>query len=397
MLMPCGFHLAGDGRRVGAGAAARPGTATCRRSAAARSSRVDGSAYFSRPGPRVIDGIELLAEIFDPTASRTFAPVGSLDARRRTVGAGRCRFARASTACGAEPPTRAGPRTTSRAGRSSAPTASARPATTGSCASGCAQAITRAWRRPAARWPSPTPATAPAAASQATAALDAEAALRPVLRGARRRVRRLVPAPRPIRARRDPRRRLGRRARHGRAVARRAPDPRRDRGAGRRDRLVVAAPRQQGRAVALRRERRDRSTGRATASSPTGCVPTSTCATRGPSRIGPVDAVFAGFWLSHVPRARLGDVPGDRAALAQARRPVRLHRFAAGPAGVARPTTRRPPTTSRSAGSTTAASSRSSRSTTRPPSWRPRCRRPGFEAAEVTGTGRFFVTGTATT
>ena len=38
---------------------------------------LDGSAYFSRPGPRVIDGIELLAEIFDPDAFRDIAPFGS--------------------------------------------------------------------------------------------------------------------------------------------------------------------------------------------------------------------------------------------------------------------------------------------------------------------------------
>ena len=38
---------------------------------------VDGSAYFSRPGPRVIDGIELLAEIFDPDAFVDIAPFGS--------------------------------------------------------------------------------------------------------------------------------------------------------------------------------------------------------------------------------------------------------------------------------------------------------------------------------
>jgi iron complex transport system substrate-binding protein len=35
---------------------------------------LDGSAYFSRPGPRVIDGIELLAEIFDPEAFETSPP-----------------------------------------------------------------------------------------------------------------------------------------------------------------------------------------------------------------------------------------------------------------------------------------------------------------------------------
>ena len=38
---------------------------------------VDGSAYFSRPGPRVVDGIELLAEIFDPDAFIEIAPPGS--------------------------------------------------------------------------------------------------------------------------------------------------------------------------------------------------------------------------------------------------------------------------------------------------------------------------------
>ena len=51
-------------------------------------------------------------------------------------------------------------------------------------------------------------------------------------------------------------------------------------------RLVVAAPRLEGRAVALRRRRRRRSIAHASASSRTGCGRTSTCATRGPSPIG---------------------------------------------------------------------------------------------------------------
>lgn len=38
---------------------------------------VDGSAYYSRPGPRVIDGIEMLAEIFDPEAFIDIAPPGA--------------------------------------------------------------------------------------------------------------------------------------------------------------------------------------------------------------------------------------------------------------------------------------------------------------------------------
>jgi iron complex transport system substrate-binding protein len=29
---------------------------------------VDGAAYFSRPGPRLVDGVELLASIFHPEA-----------------------------------------------------------------------------------------------------------------------------------------------------------------------------------------------------------------------------------------------------------------------------------------------------------------------------------------
>ena len=41
---------------------------------------VNGSAYFSRPGPRVVDGLELLAGIFDPDA---FADVGPEDAAVR--------------------------------------------------------------------------------------------------------------------------------------------------------------------------------------------------------------------------------------------------------------------------------------------------------------------------
>lgn len=38
---------------------------------------VDGEAYFSRPGPRVIEGIALLAEIFDPDGFVEVSPLGS--------------------------------------------------------------------------------------------------------------------------------------------------------------------------------------------------------------------------------------------------------------------------------------------------------------------------------
>ena len=62
--------MSGPGRRT------RRGWAIC---AAARSGAVfavDGSAYFSRPGPRVIDGVEMLAEIMDPEGFVDVAPPG---------------------------------------------------------------------------------------------------------------------------------------------------------------------------------------------------------------------------------------------------------------------------------------------------------------------------------
>ncbi|HEY8785832.1 MAG TPA: ABC transporter substrate-binding protein [Candidatus Limnocylindria bacterium] len=43
---------------------------------AARIVGVDGAAYFSRPGPRLVDGVELLASIFHPDAVR--APDGAM-------------------------------------------------------------------------------------------------------------------------------------------------------------------------------------------------------------------------------------------------------------------------------------------------------------------------------
>jgi iron complex transport system substrate-binding protein len=76
LLMPCGLHLAETVEEwertprpswYGELPAVRRGQVFA----------VDGSAYFSRPGPRVIDGIELLAEILDPDAFEEIAPVGS--------------------------------------------------------------------------------------------------------------------------------------------------------------------------------------------------------------------------------------------------------------------------------------------------------------------------------
>lgn len=76
LLMPCGFHLAETMAEWDRTAlpdwwadlgAVRRGQVYA----------LDGSSYFSRPGPRVVDGIEALAEVFDPDAFAGLAPPAS--------------------------------------------------------------------------------------------------------------------------------------------------------------------------------------------------------------------------------------------------------------------------------------------------------------------------------
>ncbi len=67
VLMPCGWNAEEAARAVDAGAFAEAYGET----PAARAGRivaVDGSAYFNRPGPRVVDGVEVLAALFHPDA-----------------------------------------------------------------------------------------------------------------------------------------------------------------------------------------------------------------------------------------------------------------------------------------------------------------------------------------
>lgn len=76
VLMPCGFHL---NDTVAEWNATPKPTFWSELEAVRRGQvfAVDGSAYFSRPGPRVIDGIGLLAEIFDPDGFVETSPLGS--------------------------------------------------------------------------------------------------------------------------------------------------------------------------------------------------------------------------------------------------------------------------------------------------------------------------------
>jgi iron complex transport system substrate-binding protein len=72
-LMPCGF----DARATASEWARTPRPGWFDELRAVRRGElfaVDGSAYFSRPGPRVVDGIAMLAELFDPDGFRDEAP-----------------------------------------------------------------------------------------------------------------------------------------------------------------------------------------------------------------------------------------------------------------------------------------------------------------------------------
>ena len=60
VAMPCGY----DAERAHAEAAPTP--TRCAALGAERVVAVDASAYFSRPGPRLVDGLELLAHILHP-------------------------------------------------------------------------------------------------------------------------------------------------------------------------------------------------------------------------------------------------------------------------------------------------------------------------------------------
>lgn len=73
VLMPCGFGL----RRSLASApevTARPGFAELPCARAGRVAAVDGSSYFNRPGPRIVDGLELLAAILRTKPGDTLPP-----------------------------------------------------------------------------------------------------------------------------------------------------------------------------------------------------------------------------------------------------------------------------------------------------------------------------------
>jgi iron complex transport system substrate-binding protein len=84
VVAPCGFHL--DRAVEAAGSLRCPQADRINAFREGRVYAVDGDSYFTRPGPRVVDGIELLAHILDPDAVPWKGPA---DAFRRVSRGGK--------------------------------------------------------------------------------------------------------------------------------------------------------------------------------------------------------------------------------------------------------------------------------------------------------------------
>jgi iron complex transport system substrate-binding protein len=67
LLAPCGYDLARTRAEL-PGFLARPDVASLRAVRAGRAFAADGNAYFNRPGPRLVESLEILAEVLHPEA-----------------------------------------------------------------------------------------------------------------------------------------------------------------------------------------------------------------------------------------------------------------------------------------------------------------------------------------
>src|SRR5262249_34255745 len=77
VITPCGFDLQ---RTVEEAERVLPGRTGWEALPAVRQGRVyavDGNAYFSRPGPRIVDSLELLAELIHPELCAGWGPCGA--------------------------------------------------------------------------------------------------------------------------------------------------------------------------------------------------------------------------------------------------------------------------------------------------------------------------------
>lgn len=78
VLMPCGFDVARTRAELGR-LAGRPGWDDLPAARTRRVYLVDASAYFSRPGPRIVVGLEILATLLHPGTFRYELPPGAAE------------------------------------------------------------------------------------------------------------------------------------------------------------------------------------------------------------------------------------------------------------------------------------------------------------------------------
>lgn len=76
VAMPCGFDARGAVAEV-ATLTSRPGFTDLPAARAGRVYAVDASSYFARPGPRLVDGVEILARLLHPDAFPRPLPAGA--------------------------------------------------------------------------------------------------------------------------------------------------------------------------------------------------------------------------------------------------------------------------------------------------------------------------------
>ncbi|MBS0183501.1 MAG: cobalamin-binding protein [Nitrospira sp.] len=88
LVMPCGYSVE---RTVNELRQAGPTADTWRHACKQRPDLyvVDAASYFSRPGPRLVDGVELLAAILHPTPDRPIDPAKAIKLEATTLTAGR--------------------------------------------------------------------------------------------------------------------------------------------------------------------------------------------------------------------------------------------------------------------------------------------------------------------
>jgi iron complex transport system substrate-binding protein len=67
VFMPCGYYLE-EAEEEGAGVVAHPEIADTPAARNGNVFAVDATSYFSRPGPRLVDGLEILAWAAHPEA-----------------------------------------------------------------------------------------------------------------------------------------------------------------------------------------------------------------------------------------------------------------------------------------------------------------------------------------